>query len=164
MACCKSLALSMFFLLCCFTWVSATDYTVGDMSGWTTGVDYTKWTSDKTFAVGDNLVFNYASVAHTVTEVSQSDYSSCSANNAISNSNSNPTTITLNSAGTHYFICGVPGHCSAGMKLAVKVESPSSGSSYPSSDNNYSGSFKLGPIGSVMMALIGLVVVRFGLF
>ena len=24
-------------------------------------------------------------------------------------------------AGTHYFICGAPGHCQAGMKLAVKV-------------------------------------------
>lgn len=33
----------------------AKDYTVGDSSGWATGVDYTTWTSDKTFAVGDNL-------------------------------------------------------------------------------------------------------------
>lgn len=34
---------------------SAKDYSVGDTSGWATGVDYTTWTSDKTFAVGDSL-------------------------------------------------------------------------------------------------------------
>ena len=33
----------------------AKDYTVGDSSGWTSGVDYTTWASGKTFAVGDNL-------------------------------------------------------------------------------------------------------------
>lgn len=33
----------------------ATDYTVGDSSGWTSGVDYSTWASDKTFAVGDTL-------------------------------------------------------------------------------------------------------------
>uniref|UniRef100_A0A161WQA8 Phytocyanin domain-containing protein n=1 Tax=Daucus carota subsp. sativus TaxID=79200 RepID=A0A161WQA8_DAUCS len=31
------------------------DYTVGDSSGWAMGVDYTTWTADKTFSVGDNL-------------------------------------------------------------------------------------------------------------
>ena len=33
----------------------AKDYTVGDSSGWTSGVDYTTWASGKAFAVGDNL-------------------------------------------------------------------------------------------------------------
>ena len=33
----------------------ATDYTVGDSSGWSTGVDYDTWASDKTFKVGDTL-------------------------------------------------------------------------------------------------------------
>lgn len=33
----------------------AKDYNVGDTSGWSTGVDYTTWISDKTLAVGDNL-------------------------------------------------------------------------------------------------------------
>ncbi|MBA0865649.1 hypothetical protein Goshw_014159 [Gossypium schwendimanii] len=31
-------------------------YTVGDTPGWTTGVDYSTWTKDKTFKVGDSLV------------------------------------------------------------------------------------------------------------
>lgn len=30
-------------------------YTVGDSSGWTQGVDYSTWTSGKTFTVGDTL-------------------------------------------------------------------------------------------------------------
>lgn len=30
-------------------------YTVGDTSGWATGVDYTTWASDKTLAPGDSL-------------------------------------------------------------------------------------------------------------
>lgn len=33
----------------------ATDYTVGDSSGWSSGVDYATWASGKTFAAGDNL-------------------------------------------------------------------------------------------------------------
>lgn len=33
----------------------ATDHTVGDSGGWAMGVDYSTWTSDKTFVVGDNL-------------------------------------------------------------------------------------------------------------
>jgi hypothetical protein len=33
----------------------ATDYVVGDSSGWTSGVDYTTWANGKTFSVGDNL-------------------------------------------------------------------------------------------------------------
>jgi hypothetical protein len=33
----------------------ATDYVVGDSSGWASGVDYATWASSKTFAAGDNL-------------------------------------------------------------------------------------------------------------
>jgi hypothetical protein len=50
-----SLALGMLVLLSSAIWVAATDYTVGDSSSWTTGVDYTKWASDKSFLVGDKL-------------------------------------------------------------------------------------------------------------
>jgi hypothetical protein len=71
-------------------------------------------------------VFNYNSGAHTVTEVNKNDYESCSSSNSISNG---PTTITLSTPGTHYFICGVPGHCSGGMRLSVDVGSSGSGGS-----------------------------------
>ncbi|PKI45581.1 hypothetical protein CRG98_033897 [Punica granatum] len=96
----------------------ATVYTVGDTAGWAMGTDYTTWTKGKTFAVGDSLAFNYGG-GHTVDEVSQSDYSSCTTGNSISSDSSGSTTIPLKTAGTHYFICGSMGHCAGGMKLAV---------------------------------------------
>ncbi|TXG52737.1 hypothetical protein EZV62_021906 [Acer yangbiense] len=119
----------------------ATVYTVGDTSGWTLGVDYTTWAGSNTVAVGDSIVFNYGS-SHSVDEVSASDYKSCTTGNAISTDNSGATTITLKTAGTHYFICGVASHCSTGMKLAVTVGSGSgsgTGSTTPPSSSSPTG-------------------------
>ncbi|KAF2299729.1 hypothetical protein GH714_002893 [Hevea brasiliensis] len=99
----------------------ATVYTVGDSTGWTMGTDYSTWTSGKTFTVGDSLVFNYGG-GHTVDEVSASDYNTCTVGNAITSDNSGATTIALKTAGTHYYICGVIGHCGSGMKIAVTVK------------------------------------------
>ncbi|WOH07047.1 hypothetical protein DCAR_0626476 [Daucus carota subsp. sativus] len=96
------------------------DYTVGDSSGWALSVDYSTWATGKTFNVGDNLVFKYGS-GHTVDEVSSGDYSSCTIGNSITSDNTGSTKIPLKTAGTHYFICGVIGHCSGGMKVAVTV-------------------------------------------
>ncbi|KAL9446869.1 hypothetical protein AB3S75_014524 [Citrus x aurantiifolia] len=119
----------------------ATVYNVGESSGWAMGTDYSTWTSSKTFAVGDSLVFNYGS-GHTVDEVSGSDYNSCTVGNAITSDSSGATTITLKTAGTHYFICGVPGHCGSGMKLAVTV-----GSGSPTASPSGSGSSSTGGSG-----------------
>ncbi|KAI3852288.1 hypothetical protein MKX03_018933 [Papaver bracteatum] len=112
-------AITVFFS--CVMLSLATDYTVGDTAGWASGVDYDTWTSGKTFAVGDKLVFNYGSGAHSVAEVSKTDYEGCSSANAIASESDGATTITLNKEGTRYFICGIPGHCSNGMKLSVAV-------------------------------------------
>ncbi|CAN0877310.1 Blue copper protein [Linum grandiflorum] len=98
----------------------ATTYTVGDTGGWVMGTDYSTWTSGKTFKVGDSLVFNYAG-GHTVDEVSGSDYNTCTVGKSITSDNSGATTVALKTAGTHYFICGVAGHCGGGMKLSVTV-------------------------------------------
>ncbi|XP_057773411.1 blue copper protein [Salvia miltiorrhiza] len=109
--------------------VSAAVYTVGDSSGWSVGADYSTWATDKTFKVGDTLVFNYAS-GHTLDEVSANDYKTCTTGNAITSDSSGATSITLKTAGPRYYICGVPGHCGGGMKLAVTVAaaSPTEGS------------------------------------
>jgi len=50
-----SMIASFFVLMLAFPNAFATDFTVGDDSGWNQGVDYTKWASGKTFKVGDNL-------------------------------------------------------------------------------------------------------------
>ncbi|KAH7679660.1 Cupredoxins domain-containing protein [Dioscorea alata] len=118
-------------LVCCVSLVLSTDYTVGDTSGWNSGVDYSSWTSGKTFNVGDNLVFSYTSGVHTVAEVSSSDYDSCSSSNALTSDSSGSTTVALKAAGTRYFICSVPGHCSNGMKLSVTVAGGGGSSSTP---------------------------------
>lgn len=65
-------------------------------------------------------MFNYGS-GHTVDEVSASDYKSCTTGNSITTDSSGATTIALKTAGKHYFICGVVGHCGSGMKLEVTV-------------------------------------------
>uniref|UniRef100_A0A0A8ZAJ5 Phytocyanin domain-containing protein n=1 Tax=Arundo donax TaxID=35708 RepID=A0A0A8ZAJ5_ARUDO len=96
------------------------DYVVGDSSGWSSGMDYATWAKGKTFNVGDNLVFQY-SMMHTVAEVSSADYRSCSASNSIQSYSDQNTKVALTAPGTRYFICGTPGHCGNGMKLAVTV-------------------------------------------
>ena len=58
---------------------------------------------------------------HTVAEVSSADYSACSASNSLQSYSDQNTKIALTAPGTRYFICGTVGHCSGGMKLAVKV-------------------------------------------
>ncbi|KAF5746786.1 putative Blue copper protein precursor [Tripterygium wilfordii] len=123
-------SISVLLVLCMVVPITlATDYTVGDSTGWVMGVDYSTWTSGKTFTVGDKLVFSYGG-GHSVDEVSGSDYNSCTVGNSLTTDSSGATTITLNKAGTHYFICGAIGHCGSGMKLAVTV-----GSGSPTSTN-----------------------------
>ncbi|XP_052153459.1 mavicyanin-like [Oryza glaberrima] len=102
---------------------SAKDYTVGDSSGWTTGVDYTAWARGKTFNIGDTLLFQYTSAGHSVVEVSEADHTSCSAANPLRSYKDGTTIVTLTRSGTRYFICGSTGHCGAGMKLTVTVAS-----------------------------------------
>ncbi|XP_072976994.1 blue copper protein-like [Typha angustifolia] len=188
MASYNSLALGVLLLLNCATWGSATVYTVGDKSGWTIGPDYSTWTSGKSFVVGDSLVFNYATGTHTVTEVSSSDYASCSSTNSISSTSTGPTTIALDTAGTHNYICAIAGHCASGMKLSVTVAtanasspssptppsgtpstpstptatSPPSTTTTPSTTtNNNSGAVGLLPTASALIVLTGLVAALF---
>ncbi|KAJ6400266.1 hypothetical protein OIU84_015837 [Salix udensis] len=105
---------------------AATTYTVGDSNGWTTSQDYTTWASDKTFTVGDSLLFNYG-FTHSVAEVSKGDYDSCSTSNLGKTYTGGSSTIPLSAAGPMYFICSTSGHCGNGMKLAITVVAASTG-------------------------------------
>jgi hypothetical protein len=66
-------------------------------------------------------VFNYAKGMHTVAEVSAAEYMACTATKPLGSDSSGATTVPLKTPGSHYFICSIPGHCSAGMKLSVTV-------------------------------------------
>lgn len=112
---------------------SAKDYMVGDSSGWKSGVDYAAWAKGKPFAIGDTLSFQYSS-AHSVLEVSEADHGACSPSNPLRSHQGQSTTIPLTKAGTRYFICGAPGHCASGMKVAITVSGGGGGSS-SSADN-----------------------------
>jgi hypothetical protein len=48
-------ALVALLVASCAAMAAATSYTVGDGKGWVIGVDYSGWTSGKSFAVGDKL-------------------------------------------------------------------------------------------------------------
>ncbi|KAJ0970680.1 hypothetical protein J5N97_018639 [Dioscorea zingiberensis] len=116
----------------------AVNYIVGDSQGWSTNVNYDNWASGKTFNVGDTLEFQYSPL-HSVAEVKESDYSSCSASNAIQSYTDMDTKISLTAPGNRYFVCGTAGHCSQGMKLSVTVAGSGSPST-PSSPGGSSGS------------------------
>ncbi|KAM0838439.1 hypothetical protein ACQ4PT_060972 [Festuca glaucescens] len=120
----SSALIVLLVVLGCAAAASAVTFTVGDSQGWTVGPNYATWASGKTFVAGDTLVFNYGSQAHTVTEVTKSDYDACSS--TANGENSGTTTKTL-TAGDHYYICTVGTHCANGMKLAITAADSSSG-------------------------------------
>ncbi|KAF3434861.1 hypothetical protein FNV43_RR21948 [Rhamnella rubrinervis] len=116
------------------------EHHVGDSAGWTNkGVSYDHWAYSKIFQVGDTLVFTYKKQMHNVMQVSREAFETCNSSvSPIAVYNSSSDSIPLQTPGDWYFICGVPGHCQAGMRLAIKVSAlPSHGTDdaymYPSS-------------------------------
>ncbi|KAG2581460.1 chemocyanin-like [Panicum virgatum] len=103
-------------------------YTVGAPAGsWDLQTNYTTWASGINFRAGDQLVFKYSPAAHNVVEVSKADHDSCTASRPLATFATGDDTVPLPAGGvTRYFICGVPGHCDGGMKLAVRVEAAAS--------------------------------------
>jgi hypothetical protein len=66
-------------------------------------------------------VFKYSAAAHDVVEVSRSGYRSCSAESPKATFRTGNDAVQLDGVRVRYFICAVPGHCAAGMKLEVRV-------------------------------------------
>ncbi|KAH6808861.1 Cupredoxin superfamily protein [Perilla frutescens var. frutescens] len=115
-----------------FAWVyevsNGAVYKVGDSAGWTTigNVDYKLWAAPKIFQPGDIIVFEYNPQFHNVMQVIHSEYKACNASSPISTHTTGNDSITINSHGHHFFVCGVPGHCQAGQKVDINVlRSPS---------------------------------------
>ncbi|OIW18584.1 hypothetical protein TanjilG_13336 [Lupinus angustifolius] len=105
--------------------VAQTRHVVGDSIGWTIpsggAATYTTWASNKTFTIGDTLVFNFANGQHDVAKVTKSDFDACNGGSAIFTITTSPAIVTLNETGEQYYICAFTGHCSAGQKLTIKV-------------------------------------------
>ncbi|KAG2325451.1 hypothetical protein Bca4012_039979 [Brassica carinata] len=100
--------------------VFAVTYQVGDVAGWTSGIDYTTWVTGKTFRVGDTLEFKYGP-SHSVSVVNKASFDTCDSSRATQSFSGGNTKINLTTVGTIHFICPTPGHCLGGMKLAVPV-------------------------------------------
>ncbi|CAL9037137.1 mavicyanin [Musa acuminata AAA Group] len=92
---------------------------------WDLSTNYTRWVSDKTFRAGDTLTFSYTS-SHDVVEVRSSSYATCNATSPVSKSATGNTLVALGAPGKRYFICGITGHCSRGMKIEIDVVTASS--------------------------------------
>ncbi|XP_008218970.2 PREDICTED: basic blue protein-like [Prunus mume] len=93
----------------------ATNYTVGDDDGWNFKVH--DWpTGKKLFHSHDTLVFKYNNGQHNVAVVDENGYTTCTISDQVFSSGNDEIKLQH---GQNYFICGFPGHCAAGMKMAV---------------------------------------------
>ncbi|GLJ32831.1 hypothetical protein SUGI_0661230 [Cryptomeria japonica] len=113
--------------------VWALEYNVGDSTGWIVGpVNYTIWAASNQFHVGDTLVFSYDKQFHNVVEVTKEKYDKCTSAAPLAYYNDGNTTVVLKKQGSHYYICGFPGHCVAGQKVKITVlPLPAAGPSPP---------------------------------
>lgn len=149
----------------------AVQYPVGGSQGWDLSTDLSTWESGKTFKVGDTLSFKYTAGLHSVVELgSEKDYSACNIGNPVNSLSGGSNVVKLNKAGTRYFACGTPGHCSGGMKIKIKVvaagtsPTPSSTPSSPSSStssSSTSSAIKFSPashIGLIFISCFTLMV------
>ncbi|KAL2333290.1 hypothetical protein Fmac_014503 [Flemingia macrophylla] len=100
----------------------AKEIVVGGDHGWTIGFDYAAWAADKTFQVGDTLVFNYDVGKHNVFKVNGTLFLSCTVPPASEALSTGSDRIVLATPGRKWYICGVAGHCSAGQKLVITVQ------------------------------------------
>ncbi|XP_078148421.1 basic blue protein-like [Carex rostrata] len=110
-------ALAM-LLLVCFYRADAETHAVGGSQGWGFSVSYDSWTNGKAFTASDTLVFNYQQGLHNVVPVSATGYRSCRASSNSKAGTTGDDKFTLRK-GPNYFICSIPGHCTAGMKILV---------------------------------------------
>lgn len=105
-------------------------YVVGDKLGWLVPpggpIAYSAWAYDKTFFVGDTLVFNFTNGTQDVAEVTQAAFDSCNTATPITILTTSPAKITLTTAGSYFFTSTYPHHCFLGQKLAIIVTATSS--------------------------------------
>ncbi|KAL9253394.1 Early nodulin-like protein [Drosera capensis] len=102
--------------------VKGTRFIVGGNMGWSSGVNYTNWTSGKQFYLGDWLFFVYDRNQMNVLQVNKSDYETCNSDHPLVNwtRGAGRDLIPLNVTKPYYIISG-KGFCFGGMKLAINV-------------------------------------------
>ncbi|KAL6844943.1 hypothetical protein ACP4OV_025602 [Aristida adscensionis] len=99
---------------------AATDHIVGANHGWNPNINYSLWSGNQTFYVGDLISFRYQKGTHNVFEVNETGYDNCTMAGVAGNWSSGKDFIPLPEARRYYFICG-NGFCLQGMKVAITV-------------------------------------------
>ncbi|KAL6656466.1 hypothetical protein ACP70R_007292 [Stipagrostis hirtigluma subsp. patula] len=99
---------------------AATDHIVGANHGWNPNINYSLWSGNQTFYVGDLISFRYQKGTHNVFEVNETGYDNCTMAGVAGNWTSGKDFIPLREPRRYYFICG-NGFCLQGMKVAVTV-------------------------------------------
>ncbi|XP_030444128.2 blue copper protein 1a-like [Syzygium oleosum] len=136
----------------------ATQWNVGDGSGWTINYNYTDWAKDKVFHVGDSLLFSYQAGNHNVLKISNAtDFQACNKPPANEVLTSGHDVIPLNTTGVKWYICGIGEHCTKlNQKLKITVVDGNSTASDKKSGANalVSSSFKI-----LAAAVVALVLV-----
>ncbi|XP_028060963.1 blue copper protein-like [Camellia sinensis] len=126
-------------------------YEVGDGLGWLVppggAIAYATWAFNKTFIVGDTLVFNFVNGTQDVAVVTKAAYESCDTTTTTRTVlTTTPAKITLSNPGEHYFTSTYPLHCNWGQQLAINViasstaMSPSTSAASPPSTTTKSSS------------------------
>lgn len=84
---------------------------------------FNDWANDnKTFKTGDTLLFEYDNATHSVLQLaSESDFALCNLTSIVKEWYSGSDVVFIGEAGTFYYVCGAPMHCSQGMKVAITV-------------------------------------------
>ncbi|XP_065037126.1 basic blue protein-like [Musa acuminata AAA Group] len=114
-----ALLLSILLIACSPLNSLATTHVVGDSQGWGFSLSYANWANGKSFAPGDTLEFNYQAGLHNVVPVNAAGYRSCKASGSASKAATTGDDKFTLKKGANYFICSIPGHCEAGMKIQV---------------------------------------------
>ncbi|KAF8398045.1 hypothetical protein HHK36_016971 [Tetracentron sinense] len=140
------------------TLAMATEFMVGDDSGWTIKFDYQAWAKDKEFHVGDKLVFKYPTGVHNVFKVNGTSFKDCvvpPANQALTTGND---VITLATPGNKWYLCGIAKHCAdGGQKLAITVL-PESTAPAPAPTDSANGIAVSGLVVAAMFAVVMVIV------
>ncbi|KAM5554974.1 blue copper protein-like [Rosa sericea] len=98
--------------------VLAKQYVVGDDEGWDGNVDYQAWADDKTFKLGDVLIFKYDAGSHNVAQAFNADgYDSCTSSPELGVYTSGNDALTFNLVGSYYFLCDY--HCDSDQQKVM---------------------------------------------
>ncbi|GMY13792.1 Lamin-like protein [Fagus crenata] len=122
------------------TCVVARLITVGGSKGWNQNVNYTEWSSNRHFYVGDWLYFIFDKHYYSVLEVNETSYEKCNDQDFINNiTRGGRDVFQLTEARPYYFLSS-GGYCYHGMRAAVYVETPPTSTPAPAPNKNGSPS------------------------